>query len=76
MQLYYDNISGTFTLQLENGEPEFLGPWDFANLTLMSKYKLTESQSREAMLQAFFGRGLAVSISNVKKMANLIKWVA
>jgi len=72
MQLYFDKISGTFTLKTENGEPEFLGPWDYANLVLKSKYKLTDSQSREAMLQAFFGSGLAVSISNVKKLARLI----
>lgn len=76
MQLYYDNISGTFTLKLENGEPVFLGPWDFAAYTLSSKYKLTDIQAREAMLQAFFARGLAVSIENTKKMARLINQVA
>jgi hypothetical protein len=76
MQLYFDKISGTFTLKCEDGQPEFLGPWDYANAVLMSKYKLTESESREAMLNAFFGSGLAVSIEETKKTARLINRVA
>jgi hypothetical protein len=75
MQLYYDNISGTFTLQCEDGHREFLGPWDYAAGKLM-ECGLTEIEAREAMLNAFFNRGLAVSLENIKKMARLINRVA
>ena len=71
MFLHFDNISGTFTLRLADGKPEFLGPWDYAAGKLR-EHGLTEIQAREAMLQAFFGRGLAVSLENTRKMAKLI----
>lgn len=71
MFLYFDNITGNFTLKLPGGKPEFLGAWDYASMRLQ-EHGLTEIQAREAMLQAFFGRGLAVSLENTKKMARLI----
>ena len=71
MQLYYDRVSGMYTL--DTGEEiEFLGPMTYAMLKLKELASLTASQAREAILQAFFNTGEAVSLDNIKHMAKLI----
>ena len=71
MFLYYDRVSKMFTLNLgdEDGVT-FLGPITNALVTLKSKYKLSDSQAREAVLQAFFNMGDSVDISTIKKIAS------
>ena len=70
MFLYYDRVSKVFTLDKgENESPEFLGPITNALLFLRRKYGLTESQAREATLQAVFNMGDAVNLETIKKIA-------
>jgi len=69
MQLYYDRFSRMYSLDLGDGSVEFLGPLGHAMVVLRSKYNLTDSQAREATLQALFNLGDAVNIETIKKIA-------
>lgn len=69
MNLYYDRVSKMYSLDCEDGSVEFLGPATHAMVVLKSKYDLTDSQAREAVLQAVFNMGDAVNISTIKKIA-------
>jgi len=74
MFLYYDRVSKMFTLNCCDGEDEkgvtFLGPITNALVMLKNTYKLSDSQAREAVLQAFFNGGDSVDISTIKKIAS------
>jgi hypothetical protein len=71
MFLYYDRVAKVFTLDLGPDEdPVFLGPITNALVFLRRKYKLTDSQAREATLQAIFNMGDAVDIETIKKIAS------
>lgn len=72
MQLYYDRISKMFTLcnqEDEESEVTFLGPITNALVNLKAK-GFTDSQAREAVLQAVFNMGDAVNLDNIKKIAS------
>ena len=69
MNLYYDRLSRMYSLDLADGSVEFLGPLAHAMNLLRSKYNLTDSQAREAVLQAAFNLGDAVNIDTIKKIA-------
>lgn len=71
MQLYYDRVSKMFTLHTEDeDEPVvFLGPITNALVNLKHSYDLTDSQAREAVLQAVFNMGDSVDLDNIKKIA-------
>jgi pyruvate carboxylase len=70
MYLYYDRVSKMFTLDLGEEGVEFLGPMTNALVTLKNKFFLTDSQAREAALQAVFNMGDSVDISTIKKIAS------
>jgi hypothetical protein len=57
-----------FTLVVDD-EVVFLGPWTHSIARLKTEYKLTDSQAREAVLQALFNAGDSVDISTIKKIA-------
>lgn len=69
MDLYYDRVSKQFTLDAGDDGVTFLGPITNAVVLLRSSYGLTESQAREAVLQAVFNMGAAVDLRIVKKIA-------
>ena len=69
MYLYYDRVSKQFTLDAGDDGVVFLGPITNALVLLRSSYGLTDSQAREATLQAVFNMGAAVDISVVRKIA-------
>jgi hypothetical protein len=68
MYLYYDRISKMFTLDAGDSDVVFLGPLVHAMLLLRS-YGLTESQAREAALQAMFNMGAAVDLAIIQRIA-------
>lgn len=68
MYLYYDRVAKMFTFETDEGS-EFLGPMTQTLSVLRTKYKLTDSQAREATLRAVFNMGDAVDIDNVKRMS-------
>lgn len=68
MYLYYDRIHKVFTLETEE-EVEFLGPDTHALVKLRHK-GLTNSQAREAMLQAIFNMGCPVDLDAIRKVAS------
>jgi hypothetical protein len=69
MNLYYDRVSAMFSL--DTGEDViFLGPTTHAMLALKRKLNLTDSQARQAVIQAVFNMGDAVNLDIVKKMAS------
>lgn len=68
MFLYHDRLSGSFTLETEDSV-EFLGPMTHALRLLKTKYKLTDSQAREAVVRAYGLRGDAVDLENIKRIA-------
>lgn len=71
MFLYYDRVSKMFTLDLGDDEGViFLGPITNALVNLKRTYGLTDSQAREAVLQAVFNMGDSVDIATVKKIAS------
>ena len=70
MYLHYDRISKMFTLDKGEEGALFLGPWDSTMITLKRIYKLTDSQVREAMLQAVFNMGSPVDLAIIKKIAS------
>lgn len=67
MFLYYDRLSNMCTL-VAGGEVDFLGPPKHA-LLLLQNHGLTDSQAREAVLQAVFNMGDAVDLSTIRKIA-------
>ena len=69
MRLYYDRVSKMFTLDLGDNEGvAFLGPIT-NTLVSLKKYGLTDSQAREATLQAVFNMGDSVDLEIIKKIA-------
>ncbi len=71
MFLYYDRVSKMFTLDLGKDEGViFLGPIINALVSLKTNHGLSDSQAREAVLQAFFNMGDSVDISTIKKIAS------
>lgn len=72
MHLYYDRVSKMFTLDTGDEESPvvFLGPITNALVNLRKKFKLTDSQAREAVLQAVFNMGDSVDLDTIKKIAN------
>jgi len=69
MNLYYDRVSKMYSLDVGDGSVEFLGPITNAMLLLKAKYNLTDSQAREAVLQAVFNMGDAVNLTTIQKIA-------
>jgi len=67
MFLYYDRVSKMFTLD-KGDDVTFLGPITNALVNLKSE-GLSDSQAREAVLQAVFNMGDAVNIDDIKKIA-------
>jgi hypothetical protein len=57
------------TLDLGDEGIAFLGPITNA-LVNLKKYGLTDSQAREAVLQAVFNMGDSVDLSTIRKIAN------
>lgn len=70
MFLYYDRVSKVFTLDRVDEGAVFLGPITNALVMLKRQYGLTDSQAREAVLQAVFNMGDSVNIDTVKKIAS------
>lgn len=68
MYLYYDRVSRMFTLDDGEDGVIFLGPITNA-LVHLRKLGLTDSQAREATLQAVFNMGDSVDITTIKKIA-------
>jgi len=68
MYLYYDRVSKMFTLDAGDDNIVFLGPMTHA-LVLLRSYGLTESQAREAALQAMFNMGAAVDLAIIQRIA-------
>lgn len=67
MFLYYDRVSKMFTL--DKGEDVvFLGPITNALVNLKSE-GFSDSQAREAVLQAVFNMGDSVNMDDIKKIA-------
>jgi hypothetical protein len=69
MFLYYDRLSQMFTLDMGDDGYVFLGPIYQAMVDLKHR-GFTDSQAREAVLQAIFNMGDAVHLNNIKKIAN------
>jgi len=69
MYLYYDRVSKMFTLDAGDTGVVFLGPITHA-LVLLRSYGLTDSQAREAALQAVFNMGAAVDLVIVRRIAS------
>jgi hypothetical protein len=69
MHLYYDRVSKQFTLDAGDDGVVFLGPITNALVMLRSSYGLSDSQAREATLQAVFNMGAAVDLRTIKKIA-------
>lgn len=69
MYLYYDRVSKMYTLDMGDDGVTFLGPIKHAVVMLQS-YGFTESQAREAALEAFMNMGAAVDLSIVRKIAS------
>ena len=67
MFLYYDRVSKMFTLDVGE-EVIFLGPITNAMVNLKNK-GFTDSQAREAVLQAVFNMGDAVRLDDIKRIA-------
>jgi len=70
MFLYYDRVSKMFTLDRGDEGVVFLGPITNTMVNLKRQYGLTDSQAREAVLQAVFNMGDSVNIDTVKKIAS------
>jgi hypothetical protein len=68
--LYYDRVSKMFTLDQGDDGVTFLGPMTHAIVTLRSQHGFTDSQAREAVLQAVFNMGDSVDMCTIKKMAS------
>jgi hypothetical protein len=68
MYLYYDRVSKMFTLDTGD-DVVFLGPMTHTLVNLRS-YGLTDSQAREAALQAVFNMGAAVDLAIVRRIAS------
>lgn len=68
MYLYYDRVSKMFTLDAGDDNIVFLGPITNA-LVLLRSYGLTESQAREAALQAVFNMGTAVDLAIIRRIS-------
>jgi hypothetical protein len=68
MHLYYDRVSKMFTLDAGDEGVMFLGPITNA-LVMLHSYGLTESQAREAVLQAVFNMGAAVDLATIRRIA-------
>ena len=73
MYLYYDRVSKMFTLDLGDEGVQFLGPITNALVTL-KKYDLTDSQAREAVLQAVMNMGDSVDLGTIRKIASESKY--
>ena len=69
MYLYYDRLSQVFTLDLGD-DVMFLGPITNTLMILKRTYALTDSQAREAVLQAVFNMGDSVDLETIKKIAS------
>lgn len=69
MYLYYDRISKMYSLDAGDDGVVFLGPITQTLLSLKS-YGLTDSQAREATLQAMFNMGTAVDLLTIRKIAS------
>lgn len=69
MYLYYDRVSKMFTLDAGDDGVVFLGPITNA-LVMLRSYGLTDSQAREAVLQAFMNMGAAVDLATIRKIAS------
>lgn len=72
MHLYYDRVSKMFTLHDEEDEENpvvFLGPITNALVNLKHNYDFSDSQAREAVLQAVFNMGDSVDLETIKKIA-------
>lgn len=69
MNLYYDRVSKMLTLDAGEDGVIFLGPITQSLVSLRS-YGLTDSQAREAVLQAVFNMGDAVNLDIIKKIAS------
>ena len=69
MYLYWDRIGQTMTLNTED-QVIFLGPPKHAQVRLEKEYGLTNSQAREAILQAMMNMGAEVDIDGIKKIAS------
>ena len=69
MYLYYDRVSKMFTLDAGDDGVVFLGPITNAMVMLRS-YGLTDSQAREAALQAVFNMGAAVDLATIRRIAS------
>jgi hypothetical protein len=69
MYLYYDRLSNMVTLDLGDEGVVFLGPLTNALVNLRN-YGFTDSQAREAILQAVFNMGDAVDLMTIRKIAN------
>lgn len=67
MKLYYDRLSRMFSLDMLDSVA-FLGGITHALLKL-KEFGLTDSQAREATLQAVFNMGGPVDIDMIKKIA-------
>lgn len=67
MKLYYDRLSRMFSLDMVDSVA-FLGGMTHALLKL-KEFGLTDSQAREATLQAVFNMGDAVDLEIIKKIA-------
>ena len=68
MFLYYDRVSKMFTLDKDDDGVVFLGPITNALINLKNE-GFTDSQAREAVLQAVFNMGDAVHLDDIKKIA-------
>jgi hypothetical protein len=69
MYLYYDRVAEMYTL--DTGEDVvFLGGTTNAVVNLQRNYDLTNSQAREAILQAFMNMGDSVDIRTIRKIAS------
>lgn len=69
MFLYYDRMANMVTLDLGDEGVVFLGPITNALINLKS-YGFTDSQAREAVLQAVFNMGDSVDLGIIRKIAN------
>jgi len=70
MFLYYDSISGLYSLQIPGQKTELLGPYVHTTLVLRD-YGLTAKQAREAAMRAMMNRGDGIDVEAVKRMAAL-----
>jgi len=69
MYLYYDRVSKMFTLDAGDDGVIFLGPMT-QSMVMLRHYNLTESQAREAVLQAVFNMGAAVDLAVICRIAS------